>query len=265
VVQLELVRRGVAIVDRRWRLFVAGPALAELVIVIEVDRRGAGRPFGTAELAAALVLAPAAVVVAARIGGRIAGPRLAVGSAVAYVVLPYLARAYSYGHVIAVYDHRVIPALLGLRQTGLLAIGVGCGLAVGIAPRRLAAAAGLVAAVVAAALWIDGAWSELFANFHESEWSPTLLIFLPIAAVVGVGRRAPLLAAALGGWLAVAVLRGVHRPYAGGGFWLSLVTAAPAIAVLLSALPLLVPPLRLPARAPAPDRAPDPDPEPGVR
>lgn len=255
MVSLERARRGVAVVDRRSRLLIAALAVVELAVVLEVDRRGVARPFGTAALIASLVLSPLAVAVAARLARRVAGPRFAVAAAVIYVLQPFVARAYSYGPFVAVHDHTIIPAALGLRHTWLLGVGVGVGLVLGVAPRWLAGPAGVVAAAIACVLWLGGGWTDLFDNLHESAWSPTLLAFLPVAAVIAVARRTPLLAAALGGWLAVAILRGLHRPYESGGFWLSLVAAAPAIAALLSALPLLVPRLRLPAaaRAPRPD------------
>ena len=75
---------------------------------------------------------------------------------------------------------------------------------------------------------------------------------LGCAALVGAARKSPWLAAALGGWLAVLILRGVDRDYGTGGFWLSIAGGAPAIAVLLSSLAYLVPRLR---PAPAPDPA----------
>src|SRR5438552_18255496 len=95
-------------------------------------------------------------------------------------------------------------------------------------------------------------WLILWGNFHETTWSQTFLTFLPLAMCVGVARKSPWLAAALGGWLAVVVLRGLHRDYGSGGFWLSLAGAAPALAVLLSSLVYFVPRLRA---APAPDPA----------
>ena len=59
-------------------------------------------------------------------------------------------------------------------------------------------------------------------------------------------------AAGLAGWLALALGLAAQRGYDDAAFWQSLALAAPAIAVLLSSLWLLVPPLRL---APAPTSA----------
>jgi hypothetical protein len=110
-------------------------------------------------------------------------------------------------------------------------------------PERIAGIAGIVAAAAAAVAWIDVSWTHLYGDFHETTWSPTLLCYLPFAGVLGLATRRPWLAAAIGGWFAVLLLRGVNRPYYSGGLWLSLAAAVPAMALLLTSLALLVPPL----------------------
>ena len=152
-----------------------------------------------------------------------------------------------------VYDVTLRASFAGLEHTGWFALGVAVSVLVALAPRRIAAAAGAVSAVAAAAVWGDAAWRVLYGQLHESTWSPTLICVVPVAGIVGIATRDPWRAAAIGGWLTVLVLRGVHEPYPAGGFWLSLTAAAPAAAVLLTSLALLVPPLRLraPARRPA--------------
>ena len=233
----------------RSRLVLLAPAAAELAAVAKIahdrDKRGL-------TLLVALVLAPVAVVATAALAARLGGRRLAVASAVVYVVLPWLGRRYFYGSFLTVYDHKVMPALVGLEHTGWFALGVGIAALLAFAPERVSAAAGALASTMAVVAWVDGPWGNLWANFHETTWSQTLLAFLPLAALVGAARRSPWLATALGGWLAVLILYGLDRDYRTGGFWLSIASAAPAIAVLLSSLAYLVPGLRT---APAPDPA----------
>jgi hypothetical protein len=225
------------------------PAAAELGAVAKI---ASDRDKGGLTLLAALVLAPVAVVATAALAARLGGRRLAVASAILYVVLPWLGRRYFYGSFLTVYDHKVMPALVGLEHTGWFALGVGIAALLAFAPERVSAAAGALASTMAVVAWVDGPWGNLWANFHETTWSQTLLAFLPLAALVGAARKSPWLATALGGWLAVLILHGLDRDYRTGGFWLSVAGAAPAIAVLLSSLVYLVPRLR---PAPAPDPA----------
>jgi hypothetical protein len=231
----------------RTRLVLLVPAAAELAAVAKIasDRDKSG-----ITLVTALVLAPVAVLATAALAERLGGRQLAMGAAAVYVILPWLGRHYFYGNFLAVYDHKLMPALVGLEQTGWFTLGVGIAVLVAFAPERVTAAAGVLGAAVAVVAWVDGPWGHLWGNFHETTWSQTLLAFLPLAALVGAARRSPWLAAALGGWLAIVVLRGLDRDYGTGGFWLSVAGAGPAIAVLLSSLVYLVPRLRT---APAPD------------
>ena len=225
-------------------------ALAVLSIAsVLLVARHAGTSFGWSTIAA-LALAPVASTSVAALGQRAAGARFAVAAAVVYALLPFAGRLYFYGPFLDTYDHRVMPAFVGLEHTGWFALGVAVCIATVVLPERVAAALGLVGAAAAAIAWIDVSWTDLYGQFHETTWSPTLLSFLPLAATIGLAIRRPWLAAAVTGWLAVLVLRGVHRAYTGGGFWLSLAAAAPQIAVLLSSVALLVPPLRL-RRSPA--------------
>jgi len=217
--------------------------LASIVSVLLVGRH-AGTAFGWSTIAA-IALAPIAVTSVAALAHRAAGPRFAVAAGIVYVILPFAGRLYFYGAFLDPYDHRVVPAFVGLERTGWFALGVAVCAATVVLPERVAAALGLLGAAVAAVAWVDVSWTGLFGNFHESTWSPTLLSFLPVAATLGLAFRRPWLAAAVSGWLAVLVLRGAHRTYTSGGFWLSLAAAAPQIALLLTSVALLVPPLRL--------------------
>jgi hypothetical protein len=160
-----------------------------------------------------------------------------------YAVLPVAGRRYFYGAFLKVYDHDVMPSLVGLRHTGWFVLGVAIALGAVLLTERVAAIVSIVAAAVAAVAWIDASWGTLYGEFHETTWSPTLLCYLPFAGVIGLATRRPWLACLVGSWFAVFLLRGVHRPYYAGGLWLSLAAAAPAMPVLLTSLALLVPPL----------------------
>lgn len=225
-------------------------AVAEVAIVAGV---AAAEPTGGAfAVVVALVLAPVAVWTVAGIAGEIAGPRFGLLAAALYALLPIVARGLFYGPLHAAYRGHILPALVGTQAPAWFALGVGLAVVVRLAPSRAAGVVALVAAVVAAVLWIDTDWTTLFNNLHESTWSPTLVSALPFACALGVWFRAPWAAAALGGWLGFFVLRGVHQSYGSGAFWTGLAAAMPAVAVLIASLGLLVPRLR-PAPAPAAD------------
>ena len=235
----------------RVRPATPAPILGALALaaVIAVAGLAAARPTGGAlSVAAAILLAPVAVWCVVSVGERIAGTRFAVTAAVVYIVLPFATRLYFYGGFLDVYDREIAPALVGVRSTGWFALGIAVGVAVATLRPSVVAAAGAVVFVIALVLWADTNWTRLYGDFHETTWSPTLLALLPFACVLAVALREPRLAAALGGWIGFFILRGAHRPYAGGGFWLSLAAATPAAAVLISSLGLLVPRLR-PVRA----------------
>ena len=224
---------------------LAAPLAALAVLdVAAVAAIAADRPHGgTLSVVVALILAPVAVWAVVTIADRLAGPRFAVAAGLVYVVLPFAGRLYFYGGFVDVYKNDVEPALVGLRSTGWFALGVAIAVAIAVDRVRVTTAAGAVALVVALVLWVDTDWTTLYDNFHETTWSPTLISLLPIGSVLAVGLRSPELATAFGGWLGFFILRGIHQPYADGGFWRSLAAAAPAAALLLTSLALLVPPL----------------------
>jgi hypothetical protein len=240
VVSRKLARPG---------LVLLAVAAVELAVVASIGR---DRHEGALSIVAALALAPVAVGATSRLAWRLGGQRLGVGAAIVYALLPWLGHLYFFGPFLAVYDDRIVPALVGLEHTGWFALGVGIAAMLTVAPERVAAVAGVLAAAFALVAWVDGPWGVLWDNFHETAWSQTFLAFLPVAALVGAARRSPWLAGGLGGWLAFVVLRGLDRDYGTGGFWVSVAGAAPAIAVLLSSLVYLAPRLRT---APQPDPA----------
>jgi hypothetical protein len=234
---------------------LAVPLTALAVLeVAAVAGLAADRPHGGAlSVVVALLLAPVAMWCVVTLGARLAGPRFGLAAGVVYLLLPFVGRFYFYGGFVDVYKREIAPALVGTRSTGWFALGVAVALALALDRRRVTAAAGAVALVVALVLWVDTDWTTLYDNFHETAWSPTLISLLPIACVLAVGLRSPELATALAGWIGFFILRGIHQPYADGGFWKSLAAATPGAALLLTSLALLVPPLGSPrSREPAP-------------
>ena len=240
-----MVPRGVA----GYRLALLVAAAAEVIVVAAI---AVSRHESALSTLAALVLAPFAILAASGLAAQVAGRRLGLLAALAYVALPLLGRLYMYGSFVTVYDHKIAPAVVGLEHTGWFVVGIAVALLLALAPQRAAGIAGVVGAAIALILCYDAPWHRLWDNFHETTWSQTFLAFLPVAALVGAARKSPWLAAGLGGWLAFVVLRGLDRDYGTGGFWVSVAGAAPAIAVLLSSLAYLVPRLRA---APQPDPA----------
>jgi hypothetical protein len=208
---------------------------------------------GVAPTIAALLLAPVAVWAVRGLGTRLAGPWFGVAAAATYILLPLAGRLYflpSYDHV---YSNDVLPALVGLKSPGWLALGIALAIVAAFPSPRSLAVAGVVATLVALGVWGVGELGDVKTSLHEAGWSVALLEWLPVAGVVGVARRSPWLAPALGGWLVFFVLRASHEPFADGAFWRALAPALPAAAVLVAAIALLVPSLR---PAPRPARAP---------
>jgi hypothetical protein len=216
----------------------AAQALLALVVGARYGSSGAGA------IVAAIVLGPLAVVGTARLGAQIAGRTFAVGAAWTFVLLPLVATAFFSSGYRHTWLHAALPQLMGVRATGWYALGAALALSASLAPARAAATAGAVAAVTALVVYGAGTLGGVRVGIHETAWSVSFAEWLALAGVIGVARRAPLLAAALGGWLLFFVLRGADRGYDGGAFWAALAPALPAAALLVSALALLVPRLR---------------------
>jgi hypothetical protein len=227
----------------RPRLTLVTLAAVEVVVVAAIGLAyGTDGPLSTA---VALVLAPVAVVLTGRLAERLAGRRFGDLAAVVYVLLPVLATATTLATYRSTFVHRALPDLVGLRGTAWFALGLAIGVA---ALSRVTAPLLAVTGVVSIAVY----WSDLSGiriGLHETAWSIAMLEWLAVAGVVGAALRSPMRAAGLGGWLAIAIGLAARSGYDGAAFWQTLALAAPAIAVLLSSLWLLVPPLRL---APAP-------------
>jgi hypothetical protein len=159
-----------------------------------------------------------------------------------------------------------------------LAAGIAAGLAIVVEPAACLVAVGVVLAcaaarrldvlaLVAAPVVVGGAiallardagvglevsWDAFSANMaglREYTWSNRVLQWLPIAGTIGLARRSWPAAALFGGWVGafvVAEAASADRPVESGAFFLALLPALPALAVLVAAIPLLVP--GLPAR-----------------
>ena len=177
----------------------------------------------------------------------------------------------------------VAAALLlrALEQRGMLlplAAGIAAGLALVVEPaaclfvvgaalgcavaRRLDVLAVVAAPVVLggvialvardAGIGLDVSWSALSGNMaglREYTWSNRVLQWLPVAGTIGLARRSWSAAALFGGWVGafvVAEAASGDRPVQSGAFFLAFLPALPALAVLVAAIPLLVP--GLPAR-----------------
>jgi hypothetical protein len=209
---------------------------------------------GVVSLVAALLLAPLGVVATAAVARRIAGARFATAAAAVFVLLPATASRFMLGSYRSTYDGSAIPALVGVRHTEIFALGVLLAVVAAFVPRAVAAGGGVIAVIAAIGVWhLDGV-GALRPALHETVWSISMLEWLLVAGILGALLRAPRLAVGIGGWLIAVILWSAHRGYDGGMFWASLATAAPAAAVLLSSLALLVPTLRpdrRPARAPS--------------
>ena len=236
---------------RRQRVAVGALVAADLVVVALV---AATQPTdGALSVVVALILAPVAVAATAALAARIGGDRFAVGAAAVYVVLPLLGNRYMLPTYRGTFDSRALPSLVGVQHTFVFALGFAVAVAFLLAPRALAAAGGVVAFVVTAAVWQFAGVGQLRPGLHETVWSIAFIEWLLLAGIVAALLRAPLLGLAVGGWLFAAVFWGAHRGYGDAVFWRSLAVALPAGAVVLSSLALLAPRLRAAgSRAPSP-------------
>ena len=141
------------------------------------------------------------------------------------------------------------------------AVAVGSGLALASAGRwrgLLEAAAGMAAGLAPTLLWrqralggVDltlghpawGTFDAAMANVREFFWSNRLLQWFPIAGTVGVLRLGRPAAALLCGWVGVFVVVVVAAPssFTNGALFIDLIPSWPAYALLVAAVPALVP------------------------
>jgi hypothetical protein len=194
-------------------------------------------------------------------GGRFAAASLAAvaGALALYATreegMPRLAAAAGLAAGAAVV---VEPAAILATARPLLALAVARRPG-GLAAFGLPVAAAAVVALVArdAGIGLDVSWDAFSANMaglREYTWSNRVLQWLPLAGTIGLARVSRPAAALAAGWLAAFVLAeaaSADRPVRDGSFFLALLPALPALALLVAAIPLLVPglPARLEAEA----------------
>ena len=170
----------------------------------------------------------------------------------------------------AVYGSRRSALVAGLLAGAAISVtptaaGVAIGVLFAIAASRrwrslLDAAIGLTAALVPTLVWRQRAlggptvtlgrpsWSTFqssMAQFRENFWSNRLLQWLPIAGTIGVARLMPTLAVLASGWLAAAsvLVIATTAEFGRGRLLISMIPAWPAYALLVAAIPALVPTL----------------------
>jgi hypothetical protein len=240
-------------VRRGHRLALGGCAAVEILLVAAL---AATKPTdGAVSVVIALLLAPVAVSAVAATARRLAGGWFPIGAAAVYVLLPLAATRFFLPVYHPVFDRHVLPALVGLQETWVFLLGVLIVAALSVLPRAVAAVAAVVAVIVALAVWGLGDLGGLRSDLHETAWSVTFPEWLIVASILGAMLRSAAIGGALGAVLAATLLHASHQPYDDGDFWRALGVAAPAAAVLVSSVALLVPPLRR-TRAAAPAQAP---------
>lgn len=224
----------------RARPGLTDAALGAVEVVVVAAVAAAYGSDGTLNTVAALLLAPVAVTLTRRLGGRLGGARFGVAAAVVYIALPFLGRLYLLATYRHTFMHEAVPNLVGLRGTPWFALGL---VLAALAVFRVASLLFVVGAIVSLLMGTSDL-AGVRAGLHETAWSVTMLAWLGIAGVIGAWRKSIAVAASLAGWLVLAILHAARQGYADAAFWQSLSVATPAIAVTLTSLGLLVPPLR---------------------
>ena len=138
----------------------------------------------------------------------------------------------------------VLLALAAARRWRDIAAAI-AGLAIGLAPTLIWRHRALDTAALTAGHPSWGTFQGSMANIREFFWSNRMLQWLPVAGAIGMFRLLRPAAALAGGWIAVAAVIGVATPmsFDGGRFFIDLVPAWPAYALLVAAIPALVPTL----------------------
>ena len=203
-----------------------------------------------------LVLVPALVGAAWWLGRRLAGPIGAVVAPLAVILVPVLGVLYANEAFRETYVDSVLTLAVGVADGWSLAAGalllVAVALIVQGNRRFVAAGAALGVAVLAVAALSQGvgleiSWDAFEANMaglREFTWSNRLLQWLPLAGVIGVGRRSRLAALLLATWFGAFALAYGASPNVGvgdGSMLAALVPALPAFSLLVASVPLLVP------------------------
>ena len=224
----------------RARPGLTDAALGAVELLVVIGIAAAYGTDGALSTAAALLLAPVAVVLTRRLGEKLGGERFGTAAAVVYILLPALGTLYALGTYRHTFTHQAVPNLVGLRATPWFALGVAL---TAVALVRAASILFVAAAIVSIAMGTSDL-SAVRNGLHETAWSVSMIAWFGVAGVIGATRRSVAIAASLAGWLVLAVLHAARQGYDDAAFWQSLSVAAPAIAVTLTSLELLVPPFR---------------------
>ena len=243
------------LLERPWRLLAAAVALywlTALVIGIRADVE-----VGARELVNVVLLGPLSLLLAFRIGERVAGAALGAWTLLVWVALPWLAPLFTLAAYDATLRDRVLPLAVGLTSDGGYVEGVAllAVLALLLERRRATIAAGGLVLAALAVVWLSrlpvpdlsvDTFKANMAGLREYFWSHRVLQWIPIAGVVATARRSPPAALALGCWLGAYVLFRAAQPgieVGDGELFRALLPAFPAYVLLAASLPLLVPTL----------------------
>jgi hypothetical protein len=213
--------------------------------------------FGAASALTVIVLGPVALACAFRVAARIGGLALGDWTLLVWILLPWLAPAFT----LAKYDETmrddVLPLVLGLTGDAGYAEGVAILVALTLLIERTRLATAVAALILMTVIVVLGSTATVgglslealqtnMAGLREYFWSQRLLQWLPVAGGIAVARRSPLLAGALCGWLGAFVcvrLATSDAAFDDGEFFRLLLPALPAYVLLAAAVPLLVPTL----------------------
>jgi hypothetical protein len=243
------------LLERPWPLLAAAIALywlTALVIGLRADV-----DLGPRELVNVALLGPLSLVLAHRIGERVAGAALGAWTLLVWIALPWLAPLFTLSAYDATLRDRVLPLVVGLTPDAGYLEGVAllAALALGLERRRVTLAAAAAILGVLAVVWLSrlpipdlslDTFKANMAGLREYFWSHRVLQWIPVAGVVAVARRSPPAALALGAWLGGYVVFRAAQVGVGvedGELFRALLPALPAYGLLLASLPLLVPTL----------------------
>lgn len=215
------------------------PAAAAVVVLVVAAATHGWAPL---HLIPALLLSPATAVATSLAARRVTGGPFAATAAWVYVALPLFGLLSSLATYRHTFVHGGLPQLVGLHEPQWLALGAAGAATAAIVPRTSAGALGVIALSVALLEWRTGGLADVQGGLHETAWSPTFVAWVFVAGVAGIAVRRPTLALGIGGWAAAVILGAAHGGYgAHAEFWRALAPAAPAVALLLSGVGLLVP------------------------
>ena len=243
------------LLERRWLLLAVAVAFYWLTALVIGLRADVG--VGARELVNVLLLGPLSLLLAFRIGERVAGAALGAWTLVVWVALHWLAPLFALASYDATLRDIVLPLAVGLTPDVGYVEGVAllAALALLLERRRATSAAGGLVLAALAVVWLSrlpvpdlsvDTFKANMAGLREYFWSHRVLQWIPIAGVVAVARRSPPAALALGCWLGAYVLFRAAQTgieVESGVFFGALLPAFPAYVLLAAALPLLVPTL----------------------